>query len=242
MRSGIGAEMVDIHNHVLPFVDDGSADVEQSLNILSEFGNDGVTDVILTPHFRNAFNKTPEEIEAVFEEFKNTMAKRGIPVNIHLGQEIFVTDALRNQLKNGQVMTLNGTKYVLIEFDYEKPCEVCETVYELVQAGYVPVIAHIERYSYLNVDDAIEVKQIGGLIQVNADSIVGENRKRYFGLIKKLFKLGLVDFVSSDIHCGRRNRLAEAKRFVEKKFGSDASEVTFRINGERIINAGKRER
>lgn len=234
--------MVDIHNHALPFVDDGSADVEQSLNILSESCKDGVTDVILTPHYRNSFNKTPEELEAEFVKFKNAVSERGIPLNVYLGQEIFVTDALRNQLKNGQVLTLNGTKYVLIEFDYEKPCEVCETVYELVQAGYIPVVAHIERYSYLNVDDAIEVKQTGGLIQVNADSIVGENRKRYYGLIKKLFKLGLVDFVSSDIHCGRNNRLAEAKRFIEKKFGSDASEVTFRINGERIINAGKRER
>lgn len=234
--------MVDIHNHVLPFVDDGSADVEQSLSILSEFGKDGVTDVIFTPHYRNAFNKTPEELKAVFVKFKNAVAKRGIPVNVYLGQEIFVTDALRSQLKSGRVLTLNGTRYVLIEFDYEKPCEVCETVYELVQAGYIPVVAHIERYSYLSVDDAIEVKQTGGLIQVNADSIVGENRKRYYGLIKKLFRLGLVDFVASDVHCGRINRLAEAKRFVEKKFGSDASEVTFRINGERIINAGKREK
>ena len=108
-------------------------------------------------------------------------------------------------------------------------------VYELKRKGFISIVAHIERYVSADLEVALEVKNLGGYIQVNAESIVGETKRFYKKFIKKLFKNGLVDFVSSDIHYDRMNYMSQARRYVEKKFGKQTAEDVFINNAKMII-------
>ncbi|MBR1968317.1 MAG: hypothetical protein IKA11_02850 [Clostridia bacterium] len=227
--------ITDIHAHVLPFVDDGSETLEHSLEMLGELYSQGVTDVILTPHFRGDYVKTPEELYNVFKEFKARCYEADIPVNLYLGQEVFIDGNYKKIFHDKKVLTLNGTPYVLIEFAFENAGDITEFVYELKNLGYVPIVAHLERYTFSDIDLAYEIKAIGGLIQVNADSIVGKYKRKYSKFIKELFSENLVDFVSSDLHHKRKLMIKKAKDVIVKKYGEECAEKVFRLNTEKII-------
>ena len=113
--------------------------------------------------------------------------------------------------------------------------DIVETVYELTRRGYKPIIAHVERYDYVDIDYVYEIKEAGGYIQVNAESIVGKMKKHYKGLVKKMFKECLVDFVASDIHHSRDNDLKDAEMYVEKKYGKEAKDAVFYKNAQKIL-------
>ena len=227
--------MIDIHAHILPFVDDGSSSLEESLDMVRSAHESGVTDIICTPHLRNQFNKTPSELKVAFEEFKRAVKNAEIPVNLYLGQEIYLGYGYKKLFSENKIVTLNDTKYVLAEFNYFERRDVAETVYDLTTLGFKPIVAHVERYRYLSLEDIYEIKQVGGLIQVNADSIVGEGKKVHLRLVKKLFKHGLVDFVASDIHAERPFEMKSAYNYIVKKFGTEVAEVVFKLNAQEII-------
>ncbi len=226
--------MIDIHAHILPGVDDGSPSIEASIAMLKEMVAQGVTDVICTPHFREHFTCLPERLREVFEEFKAEAKKQNIPVNLYLGQEIYAVDNVKKLIEEGKVLKLNDTEFVLIEFSVGRKTDIVEVVYELRNAGFTPIVAHIERYKYLTEDEIYELKNEGGYIQVNADSLVGEGKRSNGKIVRKLFKEGCVDFVASDVHFGRKICIKDAYDYVLKKFGEDAAEVVFRANAKQI--------
>ena len=231
--------MIDIHTHILPLVDDGSDSVEATLSMLKVAVEQGITDVVCTPHFRHAHTCTPEEIRDVFAKTKELVEKENLPIKLYLGQEIYLrnddTRGVRERLANGSVLTMNDTKYVLVEFDFNKECDIADAVYELVAVGYQPIVAHVERYRYLVLDDVMDIKASGGLIQINADSIVGKSKRVFAKRIKELFKNDLVDFVASDVHSDRENCFLESKAFIIKKFGAEVAEAVFKTNAEKIL-------
>lgn len=227
--------MIDIHTHILPFVDDGSIDNNLSLEMLKECVKQEVTDVFLTPHYRKMYKLSPNVLLGEFEKFKAIVRDANIPINLYLGQEIFIDNNYKNLFETKKVLTMNNSKYVLIEFDYERDVDMADIVYELKMLGYTPIIAHYERYLMSDVETAHELKALGGLIQINAESIVGNNKRYYASLIKKLFKNNLVDFVASDVHYNRLNNLALAKKFVQKKFGKEKADKIFIENAKMII-------
>lgn len=227
--------MIDIHTHILPFVDDGSNDLASSLNMLREEVKQGVTGVVLTPHYRASFVKTPDQLKEEFEKFKVAVENENIGIDLYLGQEIHYNSDTKRLYKEKSLLTLGESNFVLVEFDFVHKCEVAEAVHELKCEGLRPIIAHPERYDYLTIDDIYEIKTVGGFIQVNADSIVGPNKKHYKKFIKGMFKEGFVDFVASDVHYGRLNCMEEAFKHVQKRYGVDAAEVTFRLNAKHIL-------
>ena len=228
--------MIDIHSHIIHGVDDGSSDLTTSISMLETAYTQGVDKLFCTPHYRKPYNKSPETIKEKFEELKTAASEKGIPVELYLGQEIYCkADEYKELLKSGAVLTMNGGRFVLLEFDFNNYTDVADVVYEVKTAGLIPIVAHIERYPYLNIDDAYEVKKAGGFIQVNADSVVGGGGRKVKKFVKSLFKEGFVDFVASDVHFGRTNNLKKAFEHVKKKFGEDAAEVVFNVNAKRII-------
>ena len=227
--------MIDIHTHVLPLVDDGSIDNNLSLAMIKECVNQGVTDVFLTPHYRKMFKLPPNILKSEFEKFKNIVSNENIPVNLYLGQEVFIEGNYKQIFQDKKVLTMNDSNFLLIEFDYEDDVDMPDIVYELKMLGYTPIIAHYERYLMSDIETALEIKSLGGLIQINADSIVGKTKRYYSGLIKKLFKNNAVDFVASDIHFNRVNHLLHAKQFVQKKFGEETANKVFVENAKMII-------
>ena len=197
--------MIDIHAHILPAADDGSKDLSQSLEMLFEEERQGVTDIVLTPHYRADYLTDKDELTAKFEELKKAAAENGVKSRLYLGQEIFVFDGIVDLLKQGKVLPINGTNYVLIEFSAVKYADIPETVYTLSTKGYLPIVAHLERYAYADLDVAREVKETGGLIQVNAGSFCGKLKRLYKRKVRELIKDGLVDFVASDVHYSRKS-------------------------------------
>ena len=223
--------MIDIHSHVIPRVDDGSKSLEDSLKLLKTAEEDGVTDLICTPHYRRSFFETPKaKIEEKFEELK---AANNTKVNIYLGQEIAYSRDIYGKLERGELLTYNGTKYILLEFNYTNFVDVSGVCFECKIRGFKPIIAHIERYDYLSLKDVIELYDNGFLIQVNASSLLFGSH--YRGKVKKYLKNDLVHFIANDIHVGRDYCMAKAYNIVKSKYGEERAEALFNENAKILI-------
>ncbi|MBQ9782504.1 MAG: hypothetical protein IJW26_04925 [Clostridia bacterium] len=228
--------MVDIHTHALPFIDDGSESLEKSIEMLKEEKAQGVTDVFLTPHFRTGeyeyskqdvldkFNKFLEEIEGI----------EGLP-NIHLGQESFCDEGIYKRAEDKEIICLGDSKAVLLEFNYKDETDIADYVYNFSVLGYYPIIAHVERYRYIDKYMIIAIRQNGGFIQVNAAAVIGHMGKHVQTFVLKLIKEGLVDFISSDVHHDTTNHLKEAYDFIKKKFKNKVADALFINNATKYI-------
>ncbi len=227
--------MIDIHTHILPEVDDGSPNLDCSIAMIKECVKQGATDIILTPHYRREYKLKVEELKERFASFRDYISNDGILVNLYLGQEIFIEKNYKSLFSDNAVLSINGGKYILIEFDYDIKSDATEIVYELVRMGYIPIIAHIERYFNYDLSVATEIKELGGLIQINAESLVGKQRKVFGKKVKQLLKNDLVDFVASDVHFSRENLLEKAQTLVMKKYGKERAQRIFIDNAKKII-------
>ena len=176
--------MIDVHSHILPFVDDGSKDMQSSLSMLKTCESVGVTDIILTPHYRGDFRAEKEVLMDRLLKLRTAAQDAKININLHLGQEFYIEKDFKQTVKDGKAVCFADGKHLLIECNYEHRTDVAETVYELTTMGYVPIVAHIERYPYIDIDTAFEIKEVGGLIQVNADSIADKKKRKYFKKVK----------------------------------------------------------
>ena len=229
--------MIDVHAHVLPSVDDGSPDVESSLALLEEEVSQGVTDVICTPHDRRGvFTLSNEEISRVFEDFSARVRQACIPVRLYCGREITYSPGFSKRLKNGECMTLAGGRYLLFELPYKGEIDIEEACYGISLRGYVPVLAHAERFSLLrNVELLRSLKRSGVKIQVNASSIARISRGKEHFFAMKLIRLRLADYVGSDVHRSRPNDMAKAYRKVAK-IDRAYAEAVFCKNEEEILS------
>lgn len=205
--------MIDIHTHILPNVDDGSSDFDTSCKLLELELENGVNKVICTPH-QNYLNLNKELLIEKFNEFKN---KINLDIELYLGSEIYYYKGFLNDLENGKLLTINNSKYILIEFSTSQNTDIIDIVYSIRLKGYIPIIAHIERYSYLNNEDYLKIKKEGALIQINASSFNYTNTKK---IIKYLLKNNLVDFVASDCHDLNRRSVDffKIKKYIYKKY------------------------
>jgi len=199
--------MIDIHSHIIPKIDDGSDCVASSIEMLKEAEAFGITDIIATPHYcpNRGYVKSASDIIFAFEELQTEAKKANIPLNLYLGEEIYCSDYddIVSKLDSGELLTLNGTEYVLLEYGVKMaPKNLLENIYNLNVHGYKPIIAHIERYSWMSFDMAYALKDEGCILQVNASSFGTIKYKR---LCKQLQKNGLIDIVASDIHNGRKD-------------------------------------
>ena len=133
-----------------------------------------------------------------------------------------------------------NSKYILLEFSYTKDIDISEIIYMAKNRTYEPIIAHVERYVYIDsISKVINLIQYGAKIQVNASSIIGKDGGKVKKFVNKLISLGLVDFVSSDIHQNRNNYLGVAYNYVVKKHGLEIADQIFRNNALEIINVSK---
>lgn len=222
--------MIDIHTHILPYIDDGSKTMDASLSMLKKEEELGVTDIFLTPHYmksRNYLSPAKDNL-AVYEQLVEEAKNAGIHIRLHLGNEIYYRLESVSDLRNKTVLPLGNTKKVLLEFHPTQEDEdIAEAIHNMKALGYVPIIAHIERYEYLKMTDYPLIRKMGALIQVNAGSLLGVLGDKAKKLALKLIKMNLVDFIASDIHDFRVNYMAEAYQMIEKKFSKDTADKLF---------------
>ena len=226
--------MVDIHSHILPFVDDGCANIDQALSVISDYVLQGVDTFVFTPHYRkDEYEPSVELLKETFNDFAKTVNEKYPNVKCYLGEEIFCDYSIYDLLKNNKVLTLNGTDKVLLEFNYTAFTDIADYVYNLKYLGYVPVIAHIERYDYINdLEQILELKENGALIQVNASGLFEHAYKKK---VLTLIKNGLVDFICGDAHFGREIYRAKAYKLVSKKFSKSVADKLFDENAKNLI-------
>lgn len=229
--------MIDLHSHIIPNVDDGSRSLEDSVNLIKESIKLGITDIVFTPHFESIPNRMIPNINIneSFNAFKKHLEDENLNINIYLGNEITISDNLIKDLKNSKCLSINGSKYILLELDFfAAEEEIGELIYELELAGYRVIIAHAERYMYADYKYIEMLVREGALIQINATSIITKHpflRK----FIMKLIKNNLVHFVSSDVHFGRENKMLEAYQMVAKKIGKDIANKLFIDNPRKVL-------
>ena len=232
--------MTDIHCHVLPFVDDGSDSFETSVSMLEEMIEQGVKNVIVTPHYRKGFYFAENsEIIEVFEELKSIAKEKGLNIDLFLGREITTYEGLSKDLEQGKALSLAGSKFLLLEFPYDTDTDIEEICYNAKLCGYLPVVAHVERYSYYrSIEKVRRLKESGVVIQINASPIVKKSLASENKFVKKLLKERLVDVVASDWHSTRMNCFKDAYEKVSAKYG-DYADLIFDINPTRIVNSKK---
>lgn len=197
--------MKDIHSHILMGIDDGSKDLKTSLEILKKAEQAGITDIMLTPHYINQSNyvaNNQEKIE-LLQLLKKEAEATNIHINLYLGNEVYIDNELLTLIKEGKVLTLNDSRYILIELPLtNKLHHSKEILFEIIRNGYVPILAHPERYLYMQKKplQLREYLEMGVLLQGNYQSLFGGYGKEAKRALKILLKKGMIHFLGSDIH------------------------------------------
>lgn len=196
--------MIDLHMHIVPGVDDGSRNMEESLQMLRLSEEQGITDVFCTSH--NGYSKEDGELYmAKLQELKETVEKSGINIRLHKGCEILCAGEYMEEiiygLEIGAFTTLGETKYILTElYPNARPSEALFIIDELKKHGYKPIIAHMERNYNITGLMVETIIQGGALIQVNAYSFVDEEDVERKNRARELLENGYVHFIGSDAH------------------------------------------
>ncbi|MFC4220496.1 tyrosine-protein phosphatase [Flagellimonas marina] len=213
--------LVDIHNHILPGIDDGAKTVEQSIELLKGFGEFGVTNFICTPHImHNYYDNTPKTIEQSYEKLKNKLVEENLlNVNIDCAAEHMIDDNFEDLLEKGEVMPLKE-QYLLIEMSYLQPSFNFDlSVDKIGNNGYFPILAHPERYMYFHQKYRKygEMKSNGVMSQLNLLSLSSESYGANVQKIaEKLLSDNLVDYVGTDIHNLRQLKVLKEIKLSSK--------------------------
>lgn len=234
---------MDMHTHILPGLDDGSSSMEQTENMLRQAYEEGIRMIIATPHFgiRNPDFRLERAKETLQEV--QALADRVTPgLKLLLGNELFYSEGIIDSLQSGEAATLNGSSYALVEFSTRDSYDrIYQCIREFTWNGYIPLIAHIERYRCLEGDlNAVRtLVEQGAVIQVNCRSFLngtntqpasqpekrglfGRKKKKESGFfleekgdwVRQLLAAGLVHFIASDCHDDRTRRPVYRKALV----------------------------
>lgn len=209
---------VDIHSHLIPSIDDGAQSIVQSLEMIQVFADQGYEKLITTPHIHPNYPNTIDQINQGLSSLKTAILENEISIEIEAGAEYFVDENFLMVLKKDEPILFFGDHYVLVESSFlNKPIFFEEALFELMSKGYKPVLAHPERYRFLegSLDWLIELKQMGVLLQVTLGSLSGYYGKIPQQVSKILLKTKMIDFLGSDLH--RVAQFEFLKKGVEQK-------------------------
>ena len=195
---------IDIHSHILPGFDVGSSSEAESLRMLKMAAKQGVEAVIATPHYSAEYcHNSPETIRRACAELEARVREKINPAfRIYPGQEIMYTLDILEKLERGEILTLAGTSYVLVEFMPWVPySDLYRCVRTLMTQHYCPVIAHIERYGALREKGRVEeLTEIGALMQMNYRRIGGKWYEETTRWCRKMLKDEKIHFLATDMH------------------------------------------
>ncbi len=234
--------MIDIHTHILPGVDDGSPRTAESLEMLRLAAASGVETVIATPHSNLPgvyANYNGEWLQASFDRLIRRAEEEEIPVRILRGMEVYATEDLPQLLEAGRVLTLNDSRYVLMEFDFHEQANWCTRMLESVlEAGYTPIVAHPERYYAVWQEPwcVYPWLEMGAHVQLTRGSILGKFGREAKRAADYLLQHNLVACIASDAH-GSRNRIPEMDdilRYITAKYSPEYADMLLTENPAKI--------
>ena len=231
--------MKDLHTHILYDIDDGSNSLEESLEILKQASLNGVTDIVLTPHYvkGSKYSADNAQKKKLFNELKKWVDISSININIYLGNEVYITEDYLSLSK--EISTINNSRYILIELPLNTKYNlIFESLNKLKKKNLIPIIAHPERYMayYEDYDFFNNLRKIGCLLQGNIGSIYGNYGKKSKKMIIYMLENNMLDFLASDIHHSnniiydkdiKRDifKIVKDKEVVEKLLNTNAEKV-----------------
>ncbi|WP_455543264.1 tyrosine-protein phosphatase [Intestinibacter sp.] len=234
--------MIDVHCHILPDVDDGAECMRDAINMAIIAKEQGIKKIIATPHYHPEFKYAKgEALNKIYEEFKNELKENKIDIDIYMGNEIYFTSDLINQISELDFYSLNDSRYILIEFAPTNfPNNLCNIVYELKHKGFIPILAHVERYVKIHEDPEIiyDCIKTGAIIQINSSSLIGKQGKEFQKLCNILISRNMVHLVATDAHSSKRRRplLKDAYEYIENKYSKSMAENLFINNAQCILD------
>ena len=200
--------MIDIHSHILPYIDDGAKDMDMAIEMAKIYLENGIKTVIATPHYiEKNISTSKEDTKNILEDLKIQLDREGLDLEIFLGNEAYISMDLIKDIEEGYMATLNGTRYILVELPMmDIPLYVENVIYELLLKGYVPIIAHPERNAKIIEDPNILYNLIekGALAQLNLPSLEGKYGEEIQETAEILLKHNMIHFLGTDAHGSRR--------------------------------------
>lgn len=194
---------IDIHSHLMPGIDDGATTFEQTLELIRALQGFGFSQFITTPHIMgHVWENTKEDILELKNQTIQELKKYSITIPFHAASEYMMDDNFVKLFQNRELLTLKG-KHVLVEMSYiNAPIQLFTTLFDLQVAGYIPVLAHPERYTFYhnNFDEYLKLKNAGCLFQLNLLAVVGYYGNTIAKIAEQLLQKGMYDFVGSDVH------------------------------------------
>ena len=228
--------MIDFHSHILPQIDDGSKSFEETIRMLEEARDVGFQKIISTSHYMEKYYEVDEE-----QRFQLIKQINFQDIELYLGSEIYVTNEIVQLLKDKKASTINNSRYVLYELPmHSKNMNDKEIIYRLVENGYVPIIAHPERYSYVQEDTEYvdELAEMGALFQSNYGSIIGMYGEKAKKTVKKLLKQNLIHFLGSDVHRAEQiyPKIPKIMKKLSKIVSQEKLEELTTLNAQKVLN------
>ena len=233
--------MIDFHDHILPGIDDGSSNMEETISLLKEAKETGFDKIIFTPHYKEGHYQVevPEKVE-LFNRVRE-IAKKEVPnLELYLGNEIMAIGNIVEFLENNKASTINETRYVLFELSLNnKPFNFSDIVYEMRSKKLIPILAHPERYFYVQENPEIiyDWIELGVLMQQNFGSIIGQYGKKAEIIARKMLETDSVHFLGSDVH--RPNsvykNMPKILDKIEKIIGQDMLEELTVSNPSKVL-------
>ncbi len=202
---------VDIHSHIIPGIDDGAKNIEESLIILDEIEKLKFKKIIATPHiYPGIYNNSKKTI---VNSYRNLISSYSGNIEIKFAAEYILDNYMIKEADKKNLMCINDN-YVLVEMSYiSAPINLYNILFSIVTNGYIPILAHPERYRYFfdNIAEFIKLKKIGCLFQLNILSILGYYGDDIAKFSDKMLNKDLFDFVGTDIHNINHTRLMNKK-------------------------------
>lgn len=236
--------MIDIHCHILPCLDDGAGNMSDALEMAELAASSGIKGIIATPHCNipgSYHNYWGLSLEDDLRKFRDELRQRKIEISIYSGQEIFLASGFVEMLHQGKLITLNESRYMLVEFDMNERADVAyRKLQQILAEGCVPIVAHPERYGFVNEqNEAIyRMKDLGALLQVNRGSIKGAFGRTVMKKAMEVLSSYQADFIATDAHSqySRTPYLADIHEFISEEISHDYGDVLVNVNPQKVLN------
>lgn len=233
----------DLHLHLLPNVDDGPSSEDEALELARFLTAGDVGTATVTPHF-NAWStgvlSTKSELDERLTQLREVLSRNLVELELFSGAEHLLTPDLLSQLEKGEAPLLGPGPYLLVELPFHgKPSYASQVLAELIQAGFRPVLAHPERYSWVQThpEEALELVDEGIALQCTAASLAGHYGSRIRKTAEALLLEGAYQLVGSDLHHPNQpRRLMDMEESVRNRAGDDMAETLFITNPARVLN------
>lgn len=194
---------VDIHSHFIPAIDDGSQSMQESITLIKAMQDLGYKKVITTPHIMlDTYKNTPDIIHQGLNTVHQAMKENHLTIQLEVAAEYYLDDGFIPLLEKGNLLTV-ANKYLLFETSYiSKPLQLEEMIFQILAKGYIPLMAHPERYRYIKnpQKEYTRLKDLGVMFQSNINALGGHYGKSAQNLIRFLSSQGMIDFLGSDAH------------------------------------------